>query len=159
MSIIAGASIIIMMLLSTADVLLRLGGPLYSRYKYEFLSFIQPIPGTYELVSFLGTVAAAFAIAHTSIKKGHVSVSLVTRLLPEKAKAVIQIITNTLALLFFVLLTWRSILYAEELKLFGEVSMTLQLPYYPFVYGVAFASLIMGVVLITYIINDIKELK
>ena len=159
MSIIAGAAITIMMLLSTADVLLRLGGPLYSKYKYEFLSFIQPIPGTYELVSFLGTVAAAFAIAHTSIKGGHVSVSLVTRLLAKKTRTVIQIITNTLALLFFGLLTWRSILYAEELKQFGEVSMTLQMPYYPFVYGVAFASLIMGVVLIIYIINDIKALK
>ena len=159
MSITAGAAIIIMMLLSTADVLLRLGGPLYSKYKYDFLSFIQPIPGTYELVSFLGTVAAAFAIAHTSIKGGHVSVSLVTRLLAKKTKTVIQIITNTLALLFFGLLTWRSILYAQELKIFGEVSMTLQLPYYPFVYGVAFASLIMAVVLVTYIINNIRELK
>ena len=159
MSIIAGAAITIMMLLSTADVLLRLGGPLYSKYKYEFLKLFQPIPGTYELVSFLGTVAAAFAIAHTSIKGGHVSVSLVTRLLAKKTRTVIQIITNTLALLFFGLLTWRSILYAQDLKLFGEVSMTLQMPYYPFVYGVAFASLIMGVVLITYIINGIKELK
>ena len=159
MSVIAGASIIIMMLLSTADVLLRLGGPLYSKYKYEFLSLIQPIPGTYELVSFLGTVAAAFAIAHTSIKGGHVSVSLITQLLAKKTRTIIQIITNTLALLFFGLLTWRSILYAEELKQFGEVSMTLQMPYYPFVYGLAFASLIMGVVLITYLINNIKELK
>ena len=159
MSIIAGIAIIIMMLMSTADVLLRLIGPLYSIFKYKFLSHIQPIPGTYELVSFLGTVAAAFAIAHTSIKGGHVSVSLVTRLLPEKAKTVIQIIKNTLALLFFGLLTWRSILYALELKLYREVSMTLQLNYYPFVYGVAFASLVMGIVLITYIINDIKELR
>ena len=159
MSIVAGIAIIIMMLLSTADVFLRLVGPLYSILKFKFLKFIQPIPGTYELVSFLGTVAAAFAVAHTSVKGGHVSVSLVTRLLPKKAKAVIQIITNTLAFFFFCLLAWRSIIYALELKLYGEVSMTLQLPYYPFVYGVAFASLVMGAVLITYIINDIKELR
>jgi len=159
MSIIAGAAIIIMMLLSTADVLLRLGGPLYSKYKYEFLSFIQPIPGTYELVSFLGTVAAAFAIAHTSIKGGHVSVSLVTQLMAKKTRTVIRIITNTLALLFFGLLTWRCILYAQELKKFGEVSMTLRLPYYPFVYVFAFASLIMSAVIINYLINEIKELK
>ena len=79
--------------------------------------------------------------------------------MPKKVKTVIQIITNTLVFVFFCLLTWRSILYAEELKLFGEVSMTLQLHYYPFVYGVAFASLVMGVVLITYIVNDIKELR
>lgn len=158
MSYISGIAIIIMMLLSTADVLLRLGGPLYSKFQYRFLSYIQPIPGTYELVCFLGTVAAAFAMAYTSIKGGHVSVSLVTRLLPKKIKAVVQMTTNMLGLLFFGLLTWRSILHAQELKLYGEVSMTLQLPYYPFVYGVAFASLVMSVLLITYIINDIKEL-
>jgi TRAP-type C4-dicarboxylate transport system permease small subunit len=159
MSFIAGAAIIIMMLLSTADVLLRLGGPLYSELGWRFLSFLQPIPGTYELVSFLGTVAAAFAMAYTSVKGGHVSVSLVTRLLPKRVRIIIQIITNTLALVFFGLLTWRSILYAQELKFYGEVSMTLQLPYYPFVYGVALASFAMSVILITYIINDIKELK
>ena len=159
MSLIAGAAIVIMMLLSTADVLLRLGGPLYVKLKWSFLSFLQPIPGTYELVSFFGTVAASFAIAHTSIKGGHVSVSLVTRLLSKRVRIVTRIITNSLVLVLFGLLSWRSILYAEELKSYGEVSMTLQLPYYPFVYGVAFASFAMIVVLITYIINDIKELK
>jgi TRAP-type C4-dicarboxylate transport system permease small subunit len=159
MSLIAGAAIVIMMMLSTADVLLRLGGPLYSKFKWWFLSFIQPIPGTYELVSFLGTVAAAFAMAHTSIKGGHVSVSLVTRLMPKRARIILQIITNLLALILFGLLSWRSIIYAEELRFCGEVSMTLQLPYYPFVYGVAFASFAMGVVLIIYMINGIRELK
>ena len=159
MSLFAGAAIIIMMLLSTADVLLRLGGPLFSKLEWWFLSFLKPIPGTYELVSFLGTVAAAFAMAHTSIKGGHVSVSLVTRLLPKRVRITIRIITNSLALVLFGLLSWRSILYAKELKFYGEVSMTLQLPYYPFIYGVAFASFAMSVVLITYLMNDIKELK
>ena len=159
MSLIAGAAIIIMMLLSTADVLLRLGGPVFLKLEWWFLSFVQPIPGTYELVSFLGTVAAAFAMAHTSIKKGHLSVSLVTRLLPKRVRVIIRIITNSLALVFFGLLSWRSILYAEELRFYGEVSMTLQLPYYPFIYGVALASFAMSVVLITYLMNDIKELR
>jgi TRAP-type C4-dicarboxylate transport system permease small subunit len=159
MSLIAGAAIIIMMLLSTADVLLRLGGPLFAKLEWLRLSFLKPIPGTYELVSFLGTVAAAFALAHTSIKGGHVSVSLMTRLLPERVRNTIRIITNSLALVFFGLLSWRSILYAEELRLCGEVSMTLQLPYYPFIYGVSFASFVMCVVLINYLMNDIKKRK
>ena len=159
MSLIAGGAIIIMMLLSTADVLLRLGVPLFSKFEGWFSSFLKPIPGTYELVSFLGTVAAAFAMAHTSIRGGHVSVSLVTRLLPKRVRNIIRLITNSLAFIFFGLLCWRSILYAEELRFYGEVSMTLQLPYYPFIYGVAFASFAMSVVLITYLMNDIKELK
>ncbi len=158
-ALVAGAAIVIMMLLSTADVLLRLGGPLYLRLKWWFLSFLHPIPGTYELVSFMGTVAAAFAMAHTSFMGGHVSVSLVTRLLPKGTRTVIRIITNTLALIFFGLLSWRSIIYAQDLKSFGEVSMTLKLPYYPFVYGVSFASFVMCIVVLIYIINSFKELK
>ena len=95
MSLIAGAAIVIMMLLSTADVLLRLCGPLFSKLEWWFFSFLKPIPGTYELVSFLGTVAAAFAMAHTSLKGGHVSVSLVTRLLPERARNTIRVDMGT----------------------------------------------------------------
>jgi len=41
MSLIAGAAIIIMMLLSTADVLLRLGVPLFSKLQWWFLSFLK----------------------------------------------------------------------------------------------------------------------
>ncbi|MBW2449419.1 MAG: TRAP transporter small permease subunit [Deltaproteobacteria bacterium] len=67
---IAGAAIVAMMLLTCADVVLRY--------------FRRPIPGTYELVCFLGAVAVSFAMAHTSIEKGHVSVSFIVALFPSK---------------------------------------------------------------------------
>jgi len=55
---VAGTAIVAMMLLTCADVVLR-----YLR---------RPIPGTYELVCFLGAAAVAFAIAYTFVEKGHV---------------------------------------------------------------------------------------
>ena len=158
MYFVAGAAIIAMMLLSTADVVLRLGGPLYSKHELWIFSFFQPIPGTYELVSFLGAVAASFAMAHTSIEGGHVSVSLLVRLFSKKNRVIVQFITNSLALVLFALISWRSIIYAEKLRSFGEVSMTLQLPYYPFIYGVAFSAFAVCLVLLTYLFNDVSEL-
>ncbi|MEJ2658681.1 MAG: TRAP transporter small permease subunit, partial [Desulfobacterales bacterium] len=73
---IAGAAIVAMMFLTCADVILRY--------------FRKPIPGTYELVCFLGAVAVSFAMAHTSIEKGHVSVSFVVSLFPSRIQRFIE---------------------------------------------------------------------
>ena len=58
----AGAAIVVMMLLTCADVVFRL--------------LRQPIPGTYEMVGFLGTIVASFALAYTSLEKGHIAVEI-----------------------------------------------------------------------------------
>ncbi len=106
---IAGAAIVAMMLITSADVVLRY--------------FRMPIPGTYELVCFLGAVAAAFAMAHTSLEKGHVSVSFVVALFPQRIQGLIESITHLFGLFLFVLIAWQSAVYANELRLTGEVSL------------------------------------
>lgn len=123
-----------MMLLTCADVILRF--------------FRRPIPGTYELVCFLGAMAVAFAMAHTSAEKGHVSVSLILRLLPRKIQNIVESITNVFGLTLFVLIAWRSFLYANTLRDSGEVSLTLQLPFYPFVYGIGVSAVVVCLVLL-----------
>ena len=123
---IASVAIICMMLLTSADVILRY--------------FRMPIPGTYELVCFLGAVAVAFAMAHTSVQKGHVAVSLVVRLLPLKLQAFTGVCTSLFGILFFALLSWQSIIYGNNLLSTGEVSLTLEMPFYPFVYGIGLSG-------------------
>jgi TRAP-type C4-dicarboxylate transport system permease small subunit len=129
---VAGGAIVLMMLLTCADIVLRL--------------FRMPIPGTYEVVCFLGAVAVAFAMAHTSNEKGHVAVSLVVRLLPNRVQGVIEIITGIFVLILFILIAWRSVLYAESLRVTREVSLTLKLPFYPFIYGIAVSAAIVCLV-------------
>jgi TRAP-type C4-dicarboxylate transport system permease small subunit len=154
---VAGAAIVSMMLLTCADVILRLGVTLFHRYHWGFLSPFNPIPGTYELVCFMGAVAVSFAMAHTSIEKGHVAVSLLVRLLPERVQGLIGTITTTFGLILFALLSWRSVIYAGELDSSGQVSMTLQMPYYPFVYGIAFASAAVCLVLLLDLIHSLAK--
>jgi len=132
---VAGGAIVFMMVLTCADVILRL--------------FRMPIPGTYELVCFMGAVAVAFAMAHTSNEKGHVAVSLVVRLFPSRLQGAIEVITNIFVLILFILIAWRSVLYAESLRVTGEVSLTLKLPFYPFIYGIAFSAAVVCLVKIT----------
>jgi len=153
----AGAAIVAMMLLTCADVILRLGVTVYRNYEWGFLSSFKPIPGTYELVGFLGAVAVSFAMAHTSVEKGHVAVSLVVQLLPPKTQAIIGSITSTFGFILFALLSWQSVLYANDLRASGEVSMTLQLPFYPFVYGIGFAAAAVCIVLLVELAKNLAK--
>lgn len=139
----AGTAIVVMMVLTCGDVVLRF--------------FRRPIPGTYELVCFLGAVAVAFAMAHTTVQKGHVAVSLLVRLFPARIQALIESITGTFGFIFFVLVAWQSVLYGNDLHATGEVSLTLQLPFYPFVYGIGFSAAAVCLVLLTDLFKNLMK--
>ncbi len=141
---IAGAAIVAMMVLTCADVVLRY--------------FRKPIPGTYELVCFLGAAAVAFAMAHTSVEKGHVSVSFLVDLLPHRLQGLIQSITSGFGLFLFALIAWQSLAYGNDLRVSGEVSMTLELPFYPFVYGIGFSAAVVCLILILDLLKNITKI-
>ncbi|OPX38483.1 MAG: hypothetical protein B1H13_11265 [Desulfobacteraceae bacterium 4484_190.3] len=131
-----------MMILTSADVVLRL--------------FRHPIPGAYEIVGLLGAVVIAFSLAYTSAERGHIAVEFLVRKFPRKAQSFIAIANNLIGAALFGLIAWQSILYASDLKQSGEVSMTIQMPVYPFVYGIAFGCGLLCLLLLT---ESFKSLK
>ncbi|GAK58169.1 TRAP transporter, DctQ-like membrane protein [Candidatus Vecturithrix granuli] len=145
LNVIAAIAIVLMMSLTCADVILRL--------------FRRPVPGTYEMVSFLGTIVVSFALAHTSAEKGHVAVSLIVRLFPAKVQTIIESMIAVLGMILFGLIAWQSLLYGLSCQRAGEVSLTLQIPFYPVIYGVAFGSAAVCAVLLIDLINAITKLK
>ncbi len=133
MNYLAALSIIAMMLLTCADVLLRF--------------FKHPILGTYELVGLFGALTIAFAIPATTLSKGHVAVEFLVEKLPSSGQKICTIIANLLSLSLFALIAWQSFLYANMLKSTGEVTLSLQMPFYPIIYTIAAASLLVCIVL------------
>jgi len=129
----AGACLVGMMALICCDVVLRL--------------FRHPILGVYEIVGFLGTAAASLATAYTTVQRGHVSVSLIVMHLPRKVQFIVSLITHLLSLILFVFLTFESIRYGNELKASGEMSLTLEWPLHPLLYGMSFSFFIVSIVL------------
>lgn len=140
---IAGIAIILMMIITCADVVLRY--------------FRLPIPGTYELVCFLGAMAVSFALARTSRIKGHVAVSLVVRLLNPRLQLIIEWITTFFSLILFGVLSWQAFLFAGDLRTAKEVSLTLELPFYPFVYGMSFAAGSVCLVFLAELVQHTKK--
>jgi TRAP-type C4-dicarboxylate transport system permease small subunit len=130
---IAAGAVAGMMFLTVSDVVLRL--------------FRYPIPGAYELVGFLGALFVSFSLAYTSVQKGHIAVEFLVDKLKETAQKVVEFTTTVLCALLFGLVAWQSVLYANSLKANGEVSLTIQIPLYPFMYGVAVGCALLTVVL------------
>ncbi|MBW2040188.1 MAG: TRAP transporter small permease [Deltaproteobacteria bacterium] len=123
---VAGWSLVGMMLLTSADIVLRL--------------FRHPILGTYEIVGFSGAVVAGFAMAQTTIDRGHVAVQVVVTRFSPRVQEVIYLITNLLSLVLFAVLAWECVRYGNDLRTAGEVSLTLQIPFFPVLYGIAFSA-------------------
>jgi len=113
-NILACIAVIAMMLLSTADVVMRLFG--------------KPIPGTYELVGFLGAIVVSFALVFTSMEKGHIAVEILVEKLPQRAQLSIEAVCNLIGALLFGVIAYQAVLYALDMKQSGEVSLTLQMP-------------------------------
>jgi TRAP-type C4-dicarboxylate transport system permease small subunit len=130
----AAIAVVFMMLLTCADVVLRM--------------FHRPIPGTYDIMGFLGTVVIAFSLAYTSLEKGHIAVEIFVERLPRKIKAAVGSLASLIGASLFALITWQSMAYAADLRNIGEVSMTLMLPLYPFIYGIAAGSGLLCLVLL-----------
>ncbi len=142
---IAALALFSMMCLTCADVILRL--------------FRHPIRGTYELVSFLGAITVSFALAHTSVHKGHVAVSLLVEHFSKKWRGMVEVAISIFSLALFALIGWQSMVYARNFQLSGEVSPTLQLPFYPVVYGIAASAVVVCLVLMVDILTALKTIK
>ncbi len=130
----AGTAVVAMMLLTCADVILRL--------------FRHPVPGTYEIVGFLGTVVISFSLAYTSLEKGHIAVELLVEKLPPRFRSGVESVTSLIGAALFALMALQSTIYATDLKQSGEVSVTLTMPIYPFIYGIAVGSGLLCLVLL-----------
>jgi len=117
----ASISLTAMILLTCIDVSMR-------------YFFNRPIAGTYDLVSLMGAVIAAFAMPYTMLMKGHVAVDLVVRKLPEGKQLAVETVTHLVGILLFFVMVWQCFILASDMQAAGEVTPTLLLPFHPIVY-------------------------
>ncbi|MFP3974752.1 MAG: TRAP transporter small permease [Dehalococcoidia bacterium] len=121
--------------------------------------FKSPVPGAVEIVSFLGVFIAAFAIAKTYLVGRHIRVDFILMRVPARVQRILSCITSLLSMVLFVLIIWRTILYAHALEAAGELSLTLNLPFVPFVYGVAVACVPVFLLLLGQFLRSLIEVK
>jgi len=132
---IAGLFLIAMILLTCANVFLRL--------------VWIPVSGTFELMGYFGAVLTAFALAYTQIKKGHIAVDIVVLGFSKTVQKILNAVNDVICMSFFAVVAWQIGKYAGTLWETGEVTETLQIIYYPFTYGVAFGCAVLSLAFLT----------
>lgn len=128
LNVVAGVALTFMMLLTTLDVILRF--------------FRMPVVGTYELVAFAGGVVIGFALPQTTLTRGHVVVDFfITRFSPGR-QAAFHMATRFLGILLFIVVGWNMLRMGMDMLRTGEVSLTLEMPFYPVSFGIGFACFV-----------------
>ena len=120
---IAGVALAFIMFLTVADVVSRAGG--------------HPIIGTYEIVALVLGLVIGFGIPQVSLEKGHVYMEFLLDKLPGRGKDIMNTFTRFLCLVLFLLIGYKLLYVAAGYQSTGEVTATVQLPFYPVAYGVA----------------------
>lgn len=114
----------------------------------------KPIHGTYDFIGLIQVILVCFALPNCTFQKGHIQVDMFMEHLPKRIQAVIDGIIGFLSLGFFLAVAWQSVLLGNSLRRTGDVSMSVFIPLYPFIYPIAFACVFIALL----IFSDIVEL-
>lgn len=142
MVILGGLSVLMLMALATGNVCLRI--------------FQVPYRGAYEVVSFLGAVTIAFALGYTQMRKSHIVVDILSETYPARMKRVFDAIGYLVTMVFFALIAWVIFKWGIRIAHSGELSETLKIIYYPFIFSV---SVGFGFLSLTLIIDFLTTLR
>lgn len=112
---IAMAALAAMGMLTVVDVALR-------------YAIRMPIPGSYELVSFLGAIGLSLALPHLQARNGHIVVDLVLNRLQQTVGVLVKMLVLVLTAALMLLLSWRLGVNMLAMRASGQVSDILSMP-------------------------------
>lgn len=105
--------------------------------------FSRPVSGAMDFSSLLSVIIIGFSMTQTYLLGRHIKVDFMMALFPEVLKKIFRSITASLCFVFFVLIVWRMFICAHNLQVYGEKSLTVKIPIYPFAYALAVAFIPM----------------
>jgi TRAP-type C4-dicarboxylate transport system permease small subunit len=139
MSIIAGLVLIVMMIATFGDIIMRFFG--------------KPIVGVYEVVAFLGVAVTGFALPRASLMKAQVYVDLLVDKLSLGAQRVLRIMTRIVVFFMFLIASWYFVRMGMNFIATNTVTMSLRVPFYPVVFGLALSCIVQCLVAVAEIVE------
>ncbi len=140
---IAGGAIILMMVITVADVVLRL--------------FNIGITGAYDLVRACGAIGVACALPYLTAVKGHIAIEFFYHKFGKTGRVVLDTVFRFSSLVIFGLLTFYTLRNGISLYKSGEVFANLGLPVFWIPIIISLNCLLMMVVFIYHLVHPGKE--
>ena len=134
MTAVSCAGLVLMMLVTGADVLLRQIG--------------WPLKGAYDVVRICGALAAACALPLTTAMKGHVAIEYFFQKLSRTWRIAVDSVMRLIMIATFGVAAFACISHGQNFLRFNEVTATIALPMFwvPWVMAVSFALTALVVV-------------
>lgn len=146
MMVIGGIAIMALMLTATGNVIARI-------FKVSFI-------GAYEMVGWFGAIVIAFALGATQSRKDHIMVDVLTRKFPSWLIKIMDGFKYLSLMIFFGIAARQVFLWGRNIAENNEVSETLKISFYPFVYMVALGFAVLSLtLLIDFLTMFFKERK
>jgi TRAP-type mannitol/chloroaromatic compound transport system permease small subunit len=90
------------------------------------------------------------------IQKGHIRIEVIISRYSRRVQAAVDTLTGALSIGVCALVVWQACLVATDMLRSGEVSPTLGIPFYPFVYGIAFSCVFLGLIFLSDLLDSIS---
>jgi TRAP-type C4-dicarboxylate transport system permease small subunit len=140
MGVIAGTTLVFVMLLTVLDVILRYFG--------------YPIIGVYDLVALGGGIIIGFSMPLAAERKVHVFMEMAFQANSRIGKQVLNLGTRLIVFGISFLVAWNLIRLGLGFRETGEVSLTIKIVYYPIAIGLGVCFLIQMLVLLVEILQS-----
>lgn len=131
---VAGVVLILLMLLTTADVA--------GRY---FLN--APIAAVFDLTHFAVLVMVFLSLAYCGFQGAHVTIELLYGRLGPKGRALLDRLNNIAGSVLFLVIAWQALVQSVDVRDFGEASQLTAIPFWPFYWVLAFGAFLFAVVM------------
>jgi len=139
MGVIAGTTLVFVMLLTVLDVILRYFG--------------YPIIGVYDLVALGGGIIIGFSMPLAAERKVHVFMEMALQANSRTAQRVLSLVTRLIVFGISFLVAWNLIRLGLGFRETGEVSLTIQIVYYPIAIGLGVCFFIQMLVILVEILE------
>jgi len=137
LAIIAGVTLVFVMLLTVLDVILRYFG--------------YPITGVYDLVALGGAIIIGFSMPLAAEKRIHVYMEMAFQGHSRTVKQILNLLTRLIVFGISFVVAWNLIRLGIDFRRTGEVSLTIRIIYYPIAIGLGACFFIQMLVLVVQI--------
>ena len=137
LAVIAGITLISVMLMTVLDVILRYFG--------------RPITGIYDMVALGGAIVIGFSMPLAAERKVHVYMEMGLQAYGRTMKQILRLFTRLIIFGISFIAAWNLIRLGIDFRHTGEVSLTIKIVYYPIAIGLGACFFIQMLVLVVQI--------
>lgn len=118
--------------------------------------FASPLPGTYDIVSYLLALMVFASAPGIAARRGHIIVDVLDRFTPAPIARLRNIAIELFLAAMMALFSWRLVLYAIDAYTYDQVSTDIYLPMWPVA---AFCALMSAITAIVHCHNVIVTVR